>query len=57
MIPVVNKSCPFKEERKCDRNCQLYINAKCAIAVMTDSIVRMEKALQKIEKEQKNKEN
>lgn len=57
MMPVVTKTCPFNEKRICDRNCQLYINSKCAIAVIADSLVRTEKTLQKIEKEQKNKEN
>ena len=57
MLAVTNKTCPFNEKRICDKNCQLYINSKCAIAIMADSLVRTEKTLQKIEKEQKSKEN
>ena len=57
MSLVVNKICPFNEKRVCDRNCQLYTNQKCAIAVIADSLVRTEKTLQKIEKEQNNKDN
>lgn len=57
MLPVANKTCPFNEKHACDRNCQLYVNSKCAIAVIADSLVRAEKTLQKIEKEQeKNKD-
>ena len=57
MLAVINKTCPFNEKRMCDKNCQLYINQKCAITVIADSLVRTEKTLQKIEKEQKSKEN
>ena len=57
MLAVINKTCPFNEKRMCDKNCQLYVNQKCAITVIADSLVRTEKTLQKIEKEQKSKEN
>lgn len=56
MSLVTNKFCPFNEERKCDRNCQLYINSKCSIAIMADSLVRTEKTLQKIQKEKDEKD-
>ena len=52
-MTVSNKTCPFNEKRICDKNCQLFVNQKCAFAIIAGSLLRVERTLEKneIEKE------
>lgn len=36
MVQTADKSCPFNEKPICDKNCRLYTNAKCTIAIIED---------------------